>query len=233
MRIAICDDEEVQCKLLAKYLNEWAELQSLSLTIVPFQNAESFLFAWEDDQAYDLLILDIEMGAMNGMELAMKLRSDKADIPILFVTGYDKYMAQGYEVSALHYLLKPIHKEKLWAVLDRLQTVRKPEEKILLQTEKGLKALNVSDIWYVEAAGHHCDVHTQSEQYMVQSKISEVSKLLEDKKEVVACHRSYLVNLTHVSAIVKTEIILDDQRRLPISRSMNKKVNEAFILCYK
>ncbi len=95
MRVAICDDEQAQCQLLANELQIWAKEQSVAIEVVPFCDAESFLFHWEDDQKYDLLILDIEMGQMNGMELAGKLRKDGEKIPILFVTGYESYMSQG------------------------------------------------------------------------------------------------------------------------------------------
>ena len=86
MRIAICDDEEVQRQLLAEYLREWADTVHLLLETVSYPNAESFLFQWEEDKDFDLLILDIEMGQINGVELAMKLRENDEQIPILFIT---------------------------------------------------------------------------------------------------------------------------------------------------
>lgn len=67
-----------------------------------------------------IAVCDDEMGDLNGMELAKQIRQTDEQIPILFITGYEEYMAQGYEVSALHYLLKPVNREKLFAVLDRL-----------------------------------------------------------------------------------------------------------------
>ena len=124
MRIAICDDEEVQRKLLTAYLQEWASGQRRFLETISFCNAENFLFHWEEDKDFDLLILDIEMGAQSGVELALKLRAEGEPIPILFITGYESYMAQGYEVSALHYLLKPLNKEKLFDVLKRLNAMQ-------------------------------------------------------------------------------------------------------------
>ena len=104
MRIAICDDEESQRALIEKYLYEWAEARSLILETVAFSDAEQFLFEWEEDKRYDLLVLDIEMGAINGMDLAKRIRREDEEIPIVFITGYESYMAQGYEVSAMQYL---------------------------------------------------------------------------------------------------------------------------------
>ena len=232
MRIAVCDDEEAQRILLTKYLQEWAKQQNILLEVVPFLNAEGFLFCWTEDKAFDLLILDIEMGEINGMELAMKLREQYADIPILFVTGYESYMAQGYEVSALHYLLKPIHKEKLFQVLDKFQKTQKPEDKLLLQTENGSIFILPLDVWYVEATGHQSVVYTSNRQCKIKHSISEVKDLLQKKSCFIASHRSYLVNMQHVSAIVKSDLIMDNGVKLPISRGMTKQVNEAFIRVY-
>ena len=232
MRIAICDDEQAQRQLLTKYLQEWAREQHLFIETVPFCDGESFLFHWEDDKEFDLLVLDIEMGALSGMELAMRLRDAGEEVPVLFITGYESYMAQGYEVAALHYLLKPVHKEKLSAVLDRLQKKVCAEEKVLFQTEEGSISLVPSDIWYVEAAGHQCVMTAGKGFYLLKHSITETKQLLEGCKGILSCHRSYLVNLQHVSAIIKNEIVMDNGSRIPVSRSNAKAVNEAFIKHY-
>lgn len=236
MRIAICDDEQAQQLFVEKYLLEWGEEHQISITTSLFPNGESFLFSWEEDKEYDLLIFDIEMGKMNGMELAGEIRKQDEEIPILFITGYDSYMAQGYEVSALHYLLKPVNKEKLFAVLDKLQKNREKtdsEEKLLFQTEEGNLSIPISKIWYVEAYSHQSILYTQDEEYVLKHSISAVEKLLEGRKEFIRCHRSYLVSLQHISAIVKNEIILDNKKRLPVSRNLSKEVNAAFIHNYR
>lgn len=94
MWIAVCDDEEAQRKLIIKYLQEWSLERKKPVEIMEFSGGESFLFQWEDDKAFDLLILDIEMGTINGVDLAVKVRGENEDIPILFITGYDSYMAR-------------------------------------------------------------------------------------------------------------------------------------------
>lgn len=232
MRIAICDDEEVQRKLLAGYLQEWAKARDIFLKTECFSSAESLEFAWEDDRNFDLLILDIEMGKLSGMELAVKIREKNEEVPVLFITGYEKYMAQGYEVSALHYLLKPVHKEKLFDALDRLRKTKKPEEKFSFRREDSLLLLPASSIWYMEAMGHKCLLAEGDLKHEVHMSISEAVSLFGGRKEFVQCHRSYIVNLQHASSIAKTEIVMDDGTRIPISRSAGKAVNEAFIRNY-
>jgi len=233
MRIAICDDEKAQRLLLKRYLEEWALKNRVILETELFASGESFLFAWEDDRDYDLLVFDIEMGRLSGMELAAAIREKDEEIPILFVTGYDKYMLQGFEVAALHYLLKPVNPEKLFEVLDKLKGRKKREDKLFFQTEKGPVSLPVSRIWYIEARAHQCVLYTEEEDYLLRCSISEAAGQLEGRREFARCHRSYLVNLHHVSAIVKPELILDDRRRLPVSRGAEKEVNRLFIEIFK
>lgn len=236
MRIAICDDEEAQRLLLQKYVEAWAQENRIHLETRLFTSGESFWFAWEDDREYDLLIFDIEMGQLSGMELAADIRRKDEEIPILFVTGYDSYMAQGFEVAALHYLLKPLKEEKLFAVLDKFNKNRmkkEQEEKLLLRTEQGPLSLPVSRIWYIEARAHQCILYTEEESHVLCASISEMVGNLCGRREFVRCHRSYVVNVQHISAIVKPELVLDDKRRIPVSRSAEKEVNQAFIELYK
>lgn len=234
MRIAVCDDEEVQRKLIIKYLKEWAG----NIDCVEFSNAEEFLFQWEEDKAFDLLILDIEMNGISGMELAARIRMQDEEIPILFITGYEKYMAQGYEVAAIQYLLKPLNKEKLFQVMNRINKGKKQEEKLLFQAEDASLLLKPSDIWYVEADRHYCVLHMAGSRNLAQKQtaacrlrhsLSEVSRMLRKQDSFVQCHRSVLVNLKHISAITRTEIVMDDGTRLPVSRGAYKSVNEAFV----
>lgn len=232
MKIAICDDEEVQRIFLSDHIKEWAKNRMTTLEVSCFPNGESLLFAWEDE-AFDLLILDIEMGTLSGVELARKIRIENKELPILFITGYEKYMAQGYEVAVLHYLLKPVRKEKLFEALGRTLQRQKPEEKLTFPTTEGHILFPASHIWYVEAMGHDCLLCVTEDKWQVRMSMGEALKLLNGKKEFVQCHRSYLVNLQHVCAITKAEVVLDDKSRLPISRRAHKEVNEAFIRNYK
>ena len=236
MRIAICDDEEAQRLLLQRYVEEWAQENRIHLETRLFTSGESFWVAWEDDREYDLLIFDIEMGQLSGMELAADIRKKDEEIPILFVTGYDSYMAQGFEVAALHYLLKPLRKEKMFEVLDKFNKTRmkkEQEEKLLFRTEQGPLSMPVSRIWYIEARAHQCILYTEDESHVLCASISEMIGRLCGRREFVRCHRSYVVNVQHISAIVKPELVLDDKRRIPVSRSAEKEVNQAFIALYK
>ncbi len=232
MKIAICDDEKSEQQLLCKYVEEWASRKGERVKLSCFDSAESFLFSWEDEKDYKVLILDIEMGSMNGMELAKKLRDTDCEIPILFVTGYSEYMQFGYDVTALHYLMKPVNKEKFFSVLDRLPAEHKGTEKLLFQIDEGNISLPLGEIWYVEADRHRCALHTQDTVLLLKESISSVEKRLTGYETIIKCHRSYLINIQHVSVVLKEELVLDNREKVPLSRNLRKAVNDAFIRCY-
>lgn len=233
MRVAIVDDEITQQELLEKYLREWADPQKILLEISRFESAESFWFVWGEDKEYDLILLDIEMGQMNGLELAKIIRAENEQVPIMFITGYDEYMQYGYDVSALHYLIKPVNKAKLFMILDKLREKKVSTEKILLSMAEGLKSIMQDKIMYAEANGHGCVVHTTSEVITVKDSIGTFEKTVEDRSSFVKCHRAYIVNLQYVSMVLKTDVVLDNDERIPVARNRLKFLQEAFVKFYR
>lgn len=234
MRVAIVDDVNSEQEIIIKYIDEWAKSNREIVEFKCFQSSEMFLFAWEEDKAYDLLILDIEMGEMNGLELAKKVRLEDRNIPIMFVTGYDEYMQYGYDVSALHYLLKPVNKERLFQALDRRSTlVQKETGSLILSGTDEIKRVQINELIYVEAAGHGSVLHTKDETVPIKESLGTIEKLVKDTTEIVKCHRGYIVNLRYISAIQNSDIILDNGERLPISRNQMKIVQQAFLRYYK
>lgn len=233
MKIAIIDDEISEQNILEKYILEWSLQNRQQTDILKFGSSESFLFSWEDDKKYDLLILDIEMGKMNGLELAKKIRQEDEDIPIMFVTGYDEYMQYGYDVSALHYLMKPVNKTKLFLILNKLKEKKEPLTKILISTIDGPRSIQVNKIMYAEASGHQSILHLQDEITILKESLGNFEKLIAEQSEFVKSHRAYIVNMKFASMIRKTDIVLDNNEKVPMSRNMVKKVQAKFLRYYK
>ena len=118
-RIAICDDEQNQIEYITSIVASWSAHEGHSCEIRTFASAEAFLFEYEEDKAYDILLLDVEMKNMNGIELAKRIRKDNNRAEIIFITSHFEFVGEGYEVDALHYLIKPISAEKLTQVLTK------------------------------------------------------------------------------------------------------------------
>lgn len=227
IRVALCDDEETVREYLGRLLEEWKERQNDQLQIEYFESAESFLFQYEEDKRWQLLILDIEMGKMNGVELAKKVREHNKEVQILFVTGYMDYISDGYEVEALHYLLKPVTKEKLFSVLDRArERMKKSEKALFLQGSDETVRIPYYEIRYVEVQHNYVTIHA-AEEYTVKKTLSELEEELGDG--FFRTGRSFLVNLKCVKRITKKEVSLKDGMVIPLSRGMYEKINRAMI----
>ena len=132
LKIAVVDDNEIDREYVSTLVRNWAETRNESVKLVPFPNAEAFLFAYEDDKEWNFLLLDIEMAEMNGVELAKTIRRENESVQMVFVTGFPDFIAEGYDVSALHYLMKPVSPEKLEGVLDKGNAALRKSEKQLL-----------------------------------------------------------------------------------------------------
>ena len=118
VKICICDDSSEERAFINVLVREWSRQTGTDVSVSEFPTAEAFLFEYED-LVPDVLLLDIEMPGMNGVELAKRLREGNKLIQIVFITGFSDYIAEGYEVAALHYLLKPVSPQKLFSTLDR------------------------------------------------------------------------------------------------------------------
>ena len=225
--IAICDDDNSQISVLKKMLTEW----NSRAVINEYNSAEQFLFNYPDIFC-DLLLLDIEMGDMNGMELAKKLRANGDMLPIIFITGFSKYIADGYDVEALHYLMKPVDKKKLFQVLDRYACRQKADNRIILPSGSESVLVTADDIVYIEAFGKKTQITLNSGKEIVCScGLSDVSKNLE--KGFISCHSSYVVNIGFIRKISRSEITMDSGKIIPLSRRSYDSVNKAFIDYYK
>lgn len=131
-------------------------------------------------------------------------------------------------MNALHYLMKPVSKEKFWKVMKKAVSNLKGTEKVLFVQENGemLKILE-KNILYVEVFSHVCMIHTTEGSASTKMSISDLEQKLSDG--FIRVHRSYLVNLEQIKKIGKTEILMDDQSCIPLSRRKYKEVNLAFI----
>ena len=130
-RVAICDDSKTDAEYAQKVLCKWAQDRGVEVYPKIFSSAESFLWRYAEDKRWDILLLDIEMDGMDGVTMAKEVRRGNEAVQIVFITGYSDYIAEGYEVAALHYLMKPVRAEKLAAVLDRALEKHKQNERCL------------------------------------------------------------------------------------------------------
>jgi DNA-binding LytR/AlgR family response regulator len=226
-KIAICDDSGADRQYVRQMVERWAAKAGHGAQIDPFGSAESFLFHYAEESDYDVLLLDIEMGAMDGVTMAKQLRQSNDTVQIIFITGYSDYIAEGYEVAALHYLMKPVKEEKLCAVLDRAaEKLAKNETVLHFEAGGEMVRVPIYQIRYADVLGNYVTIHAQSDT-TVKMTLAELEKQLDERFYRVG--RSAIVNLAQISRVTKTEIKLADGTAIPLPRGAYDGVNRAII----
>ena len=233
IRIAIIDDESVQREYLLSLLKKWKEMTINTLSMHQFDSAEAFMFEYEEDRRYDILFVDIQMKGMNGIDMAKRIRQNDDLVNIVFITAYPDFMQSGYDVNALHYLIKPIDEKKLFEIVDKVILKMSGTVKpVLVRTKQNvLMKIDADSIIYIEADAHDTKVITCNGIIYAKESITEMYDKLGEG--FFRCQRSFIVNLKCIKYITRKEIILDDGKSIPISRNLYDKANRAFISYFK
>ena len=226
-RVAIVDDSVTDARFVESILTDWAGEKQTAIQAEVFSSAESFMFRYAEDKEWDILLLDIEMGAMDGVTMAKKVRAHNEAVQIVFITGYSDYIAEGYEVAALHYLMKPVNREKLMTVLDRALEKRKQEERCLnLELSGEMVRLPFYEIRYLDVRQNYVTVHAKGD-YTVKRSLNDFEKELDHRFHRVG--RSMILNLKYIQRVTKSEVRLSDGTVLPLPRGAYEPLNRAII----
>lgn len=227
--IAICDDDQVQRDHLRLMVGQWAELSGHAANIKLFSSGDAFLFHWVEEKDSQILLLDIQMPGANGMEVARAVRAGRDDAQIVFITGFADFMSEGYDVSALHYLMKPVSRQKLFDVLTKAaERLFAPVRQVVLSVAGGSVRLSVSDILFCESFSHSVTLHTADGPKEFAVRMSDMEKLLGEG--FFRCHRSYIVNMQHVRKVTRAALHLEGGREIPLARGLYDAANQAFII---
>lgn len=228
IQIAIVDDEAIQLNYMHRLVIQAAENLSLNLVVTTYESGEAFLFALEDQPAWDLVFLDIQMQGIDGMSVAQLIRQKAPQLQLVFATAYAEYAIHGYEVSALDYLLKPIRLEKIEKVLIKFVSQVPQESKfIILEGQR----ITLSDIVFIEVKRHILHIQLIDRELTVRMTLQSILEQLDER--FVATHRSYRVNLEHIVRLERQDIYCTNDKVVPLSRRMVKDVQAAFVTFYK
>ncbi len=228
--VAIVDDVLQDREYIAGLVYLWAQEKGHTVTLKTFPSSEAFLFAREESKKTEMLLLDIEMGAMNGVELAKELRQVQKDtmLQLVFITGFPDFIAEGYEVNALHYLIKPVVPAKLFSVLDKAVTnLAKVEKHLRVTYDRRMDFIPLSKIYYIEAQRQYVLIHAEDGEYRMKTSLAETKGALDEY--FFQCQRSFLVNLRYVAQVKNNCVILKNGIEVPIGRGMAEKVGKEII----
>jgi len=227
-KTAICDDCAADLQYFSALVNSWTEASGNHAIIREFHSAEAFLFCYDAERDFDILLLDIKMGGQNGVELAKTIRKNNKSIQIIFITGFPDFMEEGYEVSALHYLMKPVTKDRLCSVLDRAAAnLAKVEKHLKVNFDRQIDLVPLGEILYIEAQKQYVLIHTDCRVYRMKASLAETQAELDNR--FFKCQRSFLVNLCYVTRIKSNCAVLKNGEEIPISRGMSEAIGKAII----
>ncbi len=236
IKIAICDDE----KNIRSYLASLIRGRKTECEITEYASADEYL---SGGMGHDLLFLDIELkgsasgmdgNAINGMGMARQIRGmEQMKQPvIIFVTGYEKYVYDAFDVDAFQYLVKPVNEQKFAEVfsraLDKILSETKQKKKTLFIRYAGAdKAILLDNIYYMESRKHKAVLYTKDGVVEYYAKIGELEEELQG--HFCRIHKGYLVNLSCVDEYSRTEITLTNGDKLPLSKYKYEDFVKAYL----
>lgn len=225
MKIAICDDDPRDALHLRGLLNRYLDQHHYHVGLDEYSSGEAFLAG--DITVYQLVILDIFMGGINGIETAKQILIRHPGIQIIFCSSSNAYAAESYDVSALRYLIKPLEEDKFFRTLDRFFLTHTSLRTLVYMKNRMEEHLYLSDLLWIEADGHNSILHTRQGDITVNTAISRFDRELADA-DFVRPIRYALVSLQAVSAIPTDVLTLWDGTRIPISRDKRADMKQAF-----
>ena len=228
LHIAICDDESIDRQQAADLTRAIMTAEGLACDLSDYESATALLTAIRSGAQFHILLLDVMMSGMDGMELAAALRRLGNETAIIFISSNREMALRGYEVSAARYLAKPLREDQLREALLYCYKTFCEKKEILLPTTKGQCRIPLSDILYVEAMERVTKLALRDRLEEVGMKFSDMTALLPER-HFVLCHRSYLVNLEHIAYIRSRDLELTTGEVLPVSRYRAEALQKQFV----
>ena len=225
LRIAVCDDMEADRKTLLKLLNKYLDMHGHLAVIDQYISGEALLAA--DISRYELVILDIYMAKLTGIQAAKQLIQRNPGVQIIFCSTSNEFAAESYDVNALRYLIKPVQEDKFFAVLNNFFHAHKNIRTLSFKVNRMDEQVYLTDIIWIEADGHRCIIHTREEDIVTRTALSQLESQLEGA-DFVHPIRYALVPLASVATIPSEVLELTNGEVIPVSRDQRVSVKRAY-----
>lgn len=213
LRIAIAEDQDAAAEQIETFLNRYAAEKSITMEHVRFRDGTEIVDWYRKKGArFDIILLDIEMPKMNGMDAAKLLRTMDRKVVLAFITNMAQFAIRGYEVEAMDFILKPVEYLPFSLRMDRMiaRVKERTDVTITIHTADGMQRVKIGDIRYLETLNRILYYHCGKEVYATRVSMKEAQKQL-TRGEFAKCNQCYLVNLAFVEGVEKDQVKVDGE----------------------
>lgn len=230
LKIAVCDDSRELLEKVEKDLHEYENVRNTPVTVHTYTNAVDLLDGLKKTD-YDILILDIIMPGFTGMQAAHEIRKFNEEIKIIFLTSSKEFAIESYSVGAYYYLLKPVLKEKLFSVLDKVVSeITSKQESCVIYTHMGIVNIPFARIECLEVYNKHLVFHlSDGSTKETRGALTDYENVFLERKEFLKIHRSYILNMDYIHSIEAGEITTYSGKIFPVSRLLAKDIKEHYM----
>lgn len=221
LRVAVVEDNAAERKRIQDNLMALPEKMEIDAFV------SGMAFAIGEMQNYDIVLMDIDMPGMNGIETAKRLRAVNKSAVLVFVTNMVQFAIAGYEVEALDFIVKPINPYSFALKMKRAicRTAKRSEDELTVRTDNVLHRVPILSIRYVEVSGHYITYHTSSGVYQEYATMKDVKERL-SQHPFAQCSQSYLVNMKYITSVSREKVVVEDTP-IFISRRMRAEFLDA------
>ena len=205
LRVAVVEDDAKERKRIQDNLLALPEQMEIEYF------ASGMAFAMAEMKNFDIVLMDIDMPGMNGIETAKRLRAVNKSAVLVFVTNMVQFAIAGYEVEALDFIVKPINPYSFALKMKRAvcRTAKRSEDTLTVRTENVLHRIPILSIRYIEVSGHYITYHTSSGTYQEYATMKEVKERLRTHP-FAQCSQSYLVNMKYITSVSREKVVIED-----------------------
>ena len=227
-RIAICDDEPAICSHIERIVLDYGRQISNSIEVDVYLSGEELYQYLEDGTYYDMIFLDIELKNLNGIEVGKKIRDDLKNetVLIVYISGWDSYAMDLFEVRPMNFLVKPIKADTILAVLEKgMELSNRLCQTFEYKQGRHSKKIEAKNIVYFESMERKVEMITTDGVEIFYGSLKDIFSDVE-KYGFFFCHRAYLVNYHHVAKFEYERLRMKNGTTLPISRMKRINVRE-------
>lgn len=224
VNIVICENDKNDQEFVKAKVIDILDDLNIEYEIKVYNSGEDLLEGYY--KYTDIILLDIQMDGLDGMETARKIRDFDDNVEIIFITSFVEYALEGYEVKAYRYLLKPVKDEDLrTSLINCLNDRNFVKRSIVIKEGDTRIKISLKDIMYIEVQGNDITVHTLKDTYTTKGTMSNFETEI-NSDMFVRCHKSYLVNLEYIKSIKRYTSILVNDEEVPLSRNKYKEIKD-------